>query len=100
MKIALAILLGSILINNHPAYSQNDSDTAKLKQEIGALQANQTAIQKDIAEIKNLLMLQAKQAAAAMPAQPLGPTTDNPTVVKLDGGMTRGNKDAKLTLVE
>jgi protein-disulfide isomerase len=99
-NIALAILLGLILISNHPAYPQNRADTDKLKQEIEALKANQTAIQKDIAEIKNLLTLQAKQAAAAVPAQPSGPTTDNPVTVKLDGGITRGNKDAKVTLVE
>jgi len=44
-------------------------------------------------------MPQAKQAAA-VPTQSLGPTPENPTIVSIEGGATKGNKDAKVTLVE
>jgi protein-disulfide isomerase len=98
--IVLAVVLGWTLFNSHLALSQTTNEVNELKQEIEALKAGQTAIQKDLGEIKNLLILQAKQAAAAAPTQPSGPTLENPTIVSIEGGATKGAKNAKVTLVE
>jgi protein-disulfide isomerase len=97
--IIVAILLTSTLFNSRSAFSQNSTEIDKLKQEIEALKANQTAIQRDVGEIKNLLILQARQAAA-VPRQLSAPTPENPTIVSLEGGAAKGNNNAKLTLVE
>jgi protein-disulfide isomerase len=98
--IVLAAVLGWSLFYSDLTLAQNSKELNELKQEIETLKAGQTAIQKDLAEIKNLLILQAKQGAAAAPTQPQGPTPENPTIVSIEGGATKGNKNAKVTLVE
>ena len=96
--VLAAVIVWNLLYSNL-ALSQTSQELNDLKREIETLKAGQTAMQKDLAEIKNLLMPQAKQAAA-VPIQPLGPTPENPTIVSIEGGATKGNKDAKVTLVE
>ncbi len=98
--VVLAVVVGWSLFYSDSGFSQSSNDLNELKREIEALKAGQTAIQKDLTEIKNLLMLQAKQAAAVAPTQPPGPTPENPTIVSIEGGATKGNKNAKVTLVE
>jgi protein-disulfide isomerase len=81
-----------------------------LKREIEVLKAGQLAIQKDLAEIKNLLlqrevqnlkdMLQGRQTAPGTPAQAQVPAPETVTVVSLDGGAVKGDQNAKVTLVE
>ncbi len=81
-------------------FCQSSKELNELRREIEALKAGQTAIQKDLAEIKGLLILQARQAPALAPTQPPGPTPENPTVVSIEGGAIKGEKNAKVTLVE
>ena len=96
--VILVILLLSTLFNNSSVFSQTNSEIDRLKQEFEELKRNQTAIRRDLSEIQNLLLLQAKQGATAL-RQP-GPTPENPTIVNLEGGGARGNNLAKVTLVE
>jgi protein-disulfide isomerase len=98
--VALAAVGALCFLYSEPGFSQSGKELNELRREIEALKAGQTAIQKDLAEIKSLLIIQAKQAAAAAPTQPQGPTADNPTIVSIDGGAIKGDKNAKVTLVE
>jgi protein-disulfide isomerase len=69
-----------------------------------------SAIQKDLAEIKNMLLqrevqnlrdtLQGRQAAPAAPAQGQAPAPQSAIVVSIEGGAVKGDHNAKLTLVE
>lgn len=79
------------------AFSQTNKDLTEVRREIEeALKAGQIAIQKDLAEIKNLLlqkelqairvMFQAKQGPTPAPAQ--APAAEAQTVVlSIDGGV-------------
>lgn len=93
--------------------AQTSKEASELKREIEALKAGQVAIQRDLAEIKNLLLqrevqnlrdqLQARPGAAATaPAQAPAPgaAQETLTVVSIDGGAVKGDANAKLTLVE
>jgi hypothetical protein len=66
-----------------------------LRREVEGLKAGQQGLQKDLQEIKTLL--QTRPAAAAAPAAPAVPQN---VVFDLDGAHLKGDKSAKLTLVE
>ncbi len=57
-----------------------------------ALKEGQTAIQKDLQEIKNLLRTQQ--------AQPQGPSPFKEAVVSIAAGHVKGDKDAKLVMID
>ena len=63
-----------------------------LGKEIEAIKAGQQAMQKDLQEIKTLL--QTRPAAGAAPAAPQN------VVLSIDGAPFKGDKTAKLTLIE
>jgi protein-disulfide isomerase len=87
-------MIGSSLFYSDSGFSQSGSELNELKREIEALKAGQNAIQKDLQTlIETLKPRQAPTVAA-------GPTPENPTIVSIEGGATKGNKDAKVTLVE
>ena len=87
--VVLAAVVGWSLFYSDLAFSQSSRELSELKREIEALKVGQTAIQKDVTEIKNFIL----QRAPAPPpeAQP---------VVSIDGGAIKGDKTAKVTLVE
>lgn len=107
--LAATMLVGMSLYCTSMSSAQSDSELGELKREIEALKTGQLTIQKDLVEIKNLLLQKELQAmreqiqgrpapsAAAAPA-PSAPETQ--TLVSIDGAMSKGNKTAKLTLVE
>src|SRR5262245_35517511 len=66
------------------------TEESSLKKDIEALKEGQAAIQKELQELKNLL-LRGRPAGAA-PAPEL--------VVSVDGAPFKGQKDAKVTLVD
>jgi protein-disulfide isomerase len=91
---SVAILSGLIaagLLAASPGIAQSSDDTQGLKKEIQALKEGQQAIQKDLQEIKKLIA-----------ARPAGGGTDPALFaqVSVDGEPFRGDKDAKLTLIE
>ena len=72
-----------------PGFAQPSEDLTNLRKEVDALKEGQKAIRGDLQEIKNLL--RAAPTAA-------GPAAE--AVVSVDGAPFKGNKNAKLTLVE
>ena len=84
---ALILLLGA-----QPGLTQAPSDDLRaLRKEIEALKEGQAAVQKDLQEIKNLLR-----------ARPAPPPTAEPRdiVLSVDGAPFKGEKSAKLTLID
>lgn len=72
-----------------PAQQPSAEELKGLREEIKALKEGQTAIQKDLQEIKNLLR--------SRPAQPAAPRD---IVLNIDGDPFKGDKNTKLVLVD
>ena len=103
-KLAVVAALAALtLFYAHPGLAQSSKEFQTLREEIGllketqalrreieALKEGQRTMQQDLQEIKTLL--QARPAAA--PAAP-----ENP-VISVDGAQVKGEKTAKLTLIE
>ncbi len=85
---ALAFLLAV-----SPLAAQSAADTEALKKEIQGLKAGQQQIQKDIEEIKKILQA-ARNPPAAAPDKAVN------AVMSIAGEPVKGNKDARLTLIE
>jgi protein-disulfide isomerase len=110
--LILVVMIGSSLFFNGTGFSQTSKELSDLKREIEALKNGQTVIQRDLAEIKNMLLqrevqnlrdtLQGRPAAPSAPAQAQAPgaAQETVTVVSIDGGAVKGDNNAKLTLVE
>jgi protein-disulfide isomerase len=82
---ALAIFCGA-----QPGFAQPTDEMKNLRQEMEALKESQKAIQSDLQEIKSLL--RGRLGAAAAPPQE--------TILNIDGAPFKGDKNAKVTLVE
>jgi protein-disulfide isomerase len=87
-------MIGWSLFSSDSGFSQGSSELNEWKREIETLKAGQTAIQKDLQTLME--MLKPRQA----PPVAVGPTPESPTIVSIEGGATKGNKDARVTLVE
>jgi len=92
-KLAIGFLFTfMIFFSAYPSLSQEakqpGGETNDLKKDIEALKEGQKAIQKDLQEIKGLLS--AKQA----------PPEFKETVLSIKGDQFKGNKEAKLVLIE
>ena len=90
--LILILMTSLIFFHAQPVFSQTSDEIKSLKDEIKALKDGQTAIQKDLQEIKNLLRTRQ--------AQPQAPPEFKETVVSIDAGNVKGDKNAKLVLVE
>jgi protein-disulfide isomerase len=82
---SVAILL---LLFAQPGFSQKSKELDTIKEDVKALKEGQQAIQKELQEIKN--QLKAKPAPAEF----------KETVINVDGDPFKGNKDAKLAVIE
>ena len=93
-KIPLAVLIalcGLCAYSCSPRQStRSDDELNSLKKDIETLKEGQTAIQKDLQEIKNLL--RAKQAPQ--------PPDFKETTLSIQGDQFKGNKEAKVVLIE
>jgi len=109
--LVAAAVLGLSLSHPGLGLAQTAKETGELKREIEALKAGQLAIQKDLADIKNMLLqrevqnlrdtLQGRAGAPAQAqAQAPGAAQETLTMVSIDGAAVKGDKNAKLTLVE
>ncbi len=86
----LIVLFGLILFVTQPALSQKpDEDLKAIKKDIQSLKEGQANIQKELREIKNLL--QTKQAQPAKPQE---------VTLSVEGAHFKGDKNAKVTLIE
>jgi peptidoglycan hydrolase CwlO-like protein len=85
LPVVMAILFFAFAL---PALAQSSDDINALKKEIEVLKEGQKAMQKDIQEIKN--QIRAKQA----------PPEFKEAVIELGDNPFKGDKNAKITLVE
>ena len=95
MRKHLAGLVVSLVLTfffTQLALGQTSDELKALKDEIKALKEGQTAIQKDLQEIKNLLRTRQ--------AQPQAPPPFKETVVSINAGHVKGNKDARLVMID
>ncbi len=90
-RVPSTVFALAVLLAVSPLAAQPAAD-AELKQEIQSLKAGQQQIQKDIEEIKKIL--QAARNPAAAPDKAVN------AVVNIAGEPVKGNKDARLTLIE
>ena len=84
-------LVASVLIVLSPlfALAQTADDLSGLRKDIDALKEGQAALLRELQQIKNLL---------SAPAPRAGPAPE--AVLTVRNGMSKGSKDAKVTLVE
>ena len=101
------VVVGASFAQSNLAFAQSAKELAELRREIQALKAGQTAIQKDLLEIKNLLLqkeIQALREGApgrpAVPAQAQAPEPAQVAVINVADARFKGEKNAKLTLVD
>jgi uncharacterized membrane protein (DUF106 family) len=78
-----------ILLPAQPGFTQSSAEMKSLRKEIEELKEGQKAIQKDLEQIKTLL-----QAQGLLPEEPKN------LFVDIAGKPLRGNKEARLVLVE
>jgi protein-disulfide isomerase len=106
--LVLVAVMGLTLFYSGLGFSQSSKELNELKREIEGLKMGQLAIQKDLAEIKNLLLqkelqnikdMLARPAPSAAPAQ-AAPPAETQTIVSIEGGAVKGDQNAKVTLVE
>ncbi len=90
--VALGVILILTLFFTNVGSGQTAEDLKSLREEIKALKESQTAIQKDLQEIKNLLRTQQ--------AQPQAPPAFKEVIVNIDVGHDKGDGDAKLVMIE
>ena len=88
---ALCVLVTVGFLAANTGFSQSNDD---LKKDIQALKDGQQAIQKDLQEIKKLIAARPAAGGAAGPDQALN------AMINTEGDPSKGNKNAKLTLVE
>jgi protein-disulfide isomerase len=87
ISLALVLLIAGAAF---PQQTQQSSDDIKsLRRELEELKKGQQEMQKDLAEIKNLLL--GKQPSAREPKD---------IAIKLDDGQLLGNKDARVAMIE
>jgi len=94
MKGALlaALIVVTMMLGPPPGFAQTADELKALRKDVEALKEGQTAIQKQLQDIKGLL--QARPTAGAPAAAP------QEAVLNLDGAPVKGDKNAKVTLVD
>jgi hypothetical protein len=104
--VASLVVIGWSLVQSNLGFSQSSKEVADLRREIQALRAGQTAIQKDLLEIKNLLLQReiqalrdAGQGRPAAPA-PAPVPAQQIAVISVADAPFKGEKSAKLTLID
>ncbi len=88
--ILAGIVVGLLTLGALPSIAQPSEELKNLRKDVDALKEGQKAIQGDLQEIKNLLR--------ARPAAPAAPPQE--AVLSVDGAPFRGDRNAKLTLVD
>jgi len=89
--VVLTALAALTFLSAHPGLAQPSEDLKNLRKDVEALKEGVKAIQSDLQEIKNLL--RARPTAAA-------PAPDQPFVMSLEGVPLKGDKTAKVMVVE
>ncbi len=82
-------LILTIFLSGQPGLAQPSDEVRSLRKEIDELKQSQKTIQKDLQQIKGLL-----QAQGLLPEEPKN------LFIDVTGKPFRGNKDARLVLIE
>lgn len=89
---SLVFVLGlTLLFSVQPAFSQTAEELKALENEIDALKAEQTGIQKDIQDLKKLL----EPKPAAAPAAEI-----KNAIINIAGAPMKGDKNVKFVFIE
>ncbi len=88
--LALAVMFTFASFIAQPVFSQATDELKTIREELNSLKDGQTAIQKDLQEIKKLLT----SRPAAQPAE------FKEAIVNVEGAPSKGDKNAKLVLME
>jgi protein-disulfide isomerase len=91
-KLTWLAAAASLIFSAQSGVAQPSQEPLDVRKEIDALKQGQSAIQKELQEIKGLL--RARPAGPAAAAAPQNVTVD------LDGAPVKGAKTAKVTMVE
>jgi len=87
---ALAVLLTFTFCLAQPVFSQTTDELKTIREDVKSLKEGQTAIQKDLQEIKKLL--------ASRPAA--RPTEFKEAIINVQDAPFKGDKNAKIALIE
>ena len=92
MKKLISIIVLAVIASTYsqPSYSQSSEELKAIKEDLKALKEGQANMQKELQEIKTLL----KSRPAAAPGEPQN------VVLNIDKAPFKGDKNAKLTLIE
>ncbi len=90
--VATAVIVILTLMFAGHGFGQTAEELNSLREEIKALKEGQTAIQKDLQEIKNLLRTRQ--------AQPSAPPPFKEVLVSIEAGHAKGDRDAKLVMID
>lgn len=92
-RLAVLLVMAALVSGSpQPGFSQAGDDNKALRKEVEALREGQSAIQKELQELKTLL--QGARLTAPRPAEPQN------VLLSLEGAPSVGNPNAKVTLVE
>ena len=92
--VTLTALVAVTLLSAHPGLAQTSEELKGLKKELEGIKEGQTAIQKELQELKTLLR------ARPAPGQPQAAVPAGGLVVNIDGAPFKGDKNAKVVVVE
>ena len=98
IKAALlaAVTAATLVLGTQPGFAQPAEELKALRKDVETLKESQKAIQGDLQEIKSLL--RARPTAPAPGAAPGAAPQE--AVLSLEGAQVKGDKNAKVTLVE
>ena len=88
--LTLAVLFTFAVFFAQPVSSQTTDELKTIREELSSIKEGQTAIQKDLQEIKKLLT----SRPAAQPAE------FKEAILNVEGAPSKGDKKAKLVLME
>ena len=91
MAASAVIVILTLFVTNH-GFGQTDEELKSLREEIKALKEGQSAIQKNLQEIRDLLRTRQ--------AQPQAPPPFKEADVSIEAGHAKGDKNAKLVMID
>jgi protein-disulfide isomerase len=99
MSTRLLAAVALVLAFAMPSSAQSSDELTALRREMEALKQSQLAIQKELQEIKSLLLQRLQPPGSAQPAGSAQPPMRD-IVVETAGAPVKGRADARVTLVE
>lgn len=92
--LAVVFVVSALFLSAHPGSAQSADELKAMRQELEAIKEGQKKLHKDVQDIKTLLQAPRMGGVPPPAAQPVN------MVVTLDGEPMKGDKNAKVVLVE